>query len=227
MYTGNLLLPIGDKIKEELRDNVNTLQVDKAFAIVNQRLNAYMFFIAYAGETFPRRAWVYDIDNNQWTKWPVPETSCAGYLETDELNTGDLAWTVLMGTTQGLVKWLDEKSYQDYTGVNVKMVAESGDYAVERRTQYATVYRLHISYLDHGYTPLKVYTSTDGGDNYSDVKIVYIGQPDGSADGSLRIAYADLLETGKRFRVKIEHDDNAKIEITEFVIELEEQGWGF
>jgi hypothetical protein len=227
MYTGNILVPIGDDIKEELRDNVNPGQVQNAFAVLDQKRNQYLFFVAYSGETFPTRAWVYDIDGASWKRWLIPQTTCAGYWETTEETDSVQQWTMLLGQVNGTVNWFDSTLYQDSDGQNIHTIAESGDWAVSDRNHYATIYRLNVHHKDRGYTPIKVYTSIDGGDTWNTANVVYLGQSDGSADESLRLTQVDLLHTGKRFRVKVEHDDNAAIEISELVMELEEQGWLF
>jgi hypothetical protein len=225
MYTGNMLLPIGDPIKEELRDQVNPRQSHRAFALLNTRLNQYLFFVAYGGDTYPSIAWVFDIDSGQWKKWTIPQITTAGFIETDERDFGHLAWTVVLGASNGFSYWFDETSYQDYTGLNVHMLAESGDWGIGNRAQFATLYRLHISHLDKAYTPSLVSVSTDGGKTYTTPEIVYLGQSDGSADDSLQVQFVDLMTTGKRFRIKIEHEENDPVEITEVVMEIEEQGW--
>lgn len=225
MYTGNMLIPIGDDIKEELRDNINPRQAKNAFAIVDQKRNQYLFFVCYTGETFPHRAWTYDIDTGSWKHWEFPPITCAGYWETDEAVSSLQQWTMLLGQGDSTVKWLDPETYQDAVSLPIELNVESGDWAVEPRVNYATLYRLNIHHLDKGYTPVTVRTSVDGGDNYSDPVTVYLGQADGSADGSLRVAKADLITTGTRFRIKIEHDDNAAIAITELIMEIQDQGW--
>jgi hypothetical protein len=225
MYTGNLLTPIGDDIKEELRDNINPRQSQNAFAIVDQKRNQYMFFIAYKGETFPRRAWLYDIDTGDWKHWKFPEVTCAGQLEANEESTVIDTWTMFLGKPDSLSYWMDPDVYQDVGSVNVAMKAESGDWAVERRENYATLYRLHIYYEDWGRTKVKVSTSVDGGLTYSAGEIVTFGGDSSSDDGQIQIAKVDAMATGKRFRIKIEADYNFKIAITEIQMELEEQGW--
>jgi hypothetical protein len=224
MYTGNLLTPIGDDIKEELRDNLNASQAKNAFAIVDQKRNQYMFFVAYAGETFPHRCWLYDIDTGAWKHWKTGEITCAGHLKGTETDDDIEEWFMYFGLNNSLSRWPDPDLNADEDSVNVRMTAESGDWAVERH-KYATLYRLHIHYYDKGFTPLEVYTSNDGGDTWSDKVTVWIGQSDGSADDSLRVAYADLMETGKRFRMRVVHDADAAIKISELIMEVEEQGW--
>jgi hypothetical protein len=225
MYTGNILLPIGDDIKEELRDNLDPKQAGNAFAIVDQKRNQYMFFVCYSGQTFPSRAWLYDIDTGQWKHWNMPPVTCVGTLETNEVDDDVDAWTIYTGKVDSLSTWMDPDTNTDANGVDIYMKAESGDWAVEKRESYATLYRLHIHYYDKGYTPIAVKTSTDGGDTWSDPSTVYLGQSDGSADNSLRIAHVDLMATGKRFRVRIAHMADAAIKISEIIMELEEQGW--
>jgi hypothetical protein len=224
MYTTNILQPIGDDIKEELRDNMSAHQRKNAFAAVDYKRNQYMFFVAYEGETFPKQAWTYDIDTGQWKSWELANAiTCAGVWETTEADSTIDEWTLLLGEETSLVKWLDSAAYQDHDGTNVTLTAISGDYSMSERAKYGTIYRLHVYYYDHGYTPITVYTSTDGGDTYSSGTTKYIGSTD--ADGSLNHAAVDLMATGRRFRVKIEHDANAKVAFTEFQMEIEEQGW--
>ena len=228
MYTGNMLIPIGDDIKEELRDNIHPWHYRNAFAVVDQKRNQYTFFIPYSGQGFPTRAWTYDIDTGAWRRWNIPETTCAGYWETKDEHSNIKEWQLLLGGRDMFVNWLDPDTYQDSiksVSTDIQLVAESGDWAVDPRVKYATLYRLNIHHYDRGYTPLKVSTSIDGGDTYSTAQTVYLGQIDGSADGSLMLTQADLMATGKRFRVKLEHSDNAAIEISELVMEIEDQGW--
>jgi hypothetical protein len=225
MYTGTLLEPIGDDIKQELRDNIDPLQAKNAFAIVDHKRNQYIFFVAYRGETFPHRAWLYDIDTGSWKHWRLPETTAAGLWETDEETDSIQEWTLLLGQPNGKVFWLDPDSYQDEDGTNLLTTVESGDYAVDPRVRYATVYRVHLRHYDVAYTPVRVSVSTDGGETYQYERQVFLGQSDGSADSSLQLAFADLIVTGRRFRVKIEHDDDNPIEISEIILELKDQGW--
>jgi len=225
LYTGNLLTPIGDPIRDELRDNLNPHQAKNAFAVVDQKRNQYMFFVCYERETFPTRAWLYDINTGAWKHWVVPQVTCAGQLEAKEELSTSYTWTTFLGRGDSLSRWMDPDLYEDTGAAAIWLVATSGDWAVKKRENYATLYRLHIYYYDRGYTPIFVRASSDGGDTYSDTETVYIGQEDDSADGSLRVAHVDLMVTGKRFRTQIVHATNDNIALSEIQMEIEEQGW--
>jgi hypothetical protein len=225
MYTGNMLIPIGDDIKEELRDNLSSLHAKNAFAIHDTERNQYLFAACYQGETFPTRIWTYDIDTGAWKHWKVPPVTCAGTWKTKDEDSNVDQWELLFGQADGTVRWLDPDLYQDENSKDIVMIAESGDWAVEPRVKFATLYRLHIHYYDVGYTPIKVSVSTDGGDTYGDEEEVYLGQSDGSADNSLRSVQIDQISTSRRYRVRITHNDNNPIKISEVIMEIEEQGW--
>ena len=225
MYTGNMLIPIGDDIKEELRDNISAHQAMNAFAHHDAKRNQYLFAVAYQGETFPTTVWSYDIDTGSWKHWKVPEITCFGNWKTKEEESTVDQWTFLAGQPDSTVRWLDPESYQDKNSEDIVMIAESGDWAVEPRVTYATLYRVHLHYYDAGYTPITVYVSKDGGDTYSTGTTVYLGQSDGSADDSLRSVKIDQLSTSKRFRIRLVHNDNKAIKLSEIVLELEDQGW--
>ena len=136
-------------------------------------------------------------------------------------------WTMFLGLGNSLSLWMDPDSYKDLAATPVSMIAESGDWAVEKRENYATLYRLHIYYQDWGETQIKVCTSVDGGENYSDPEVVFFGtgREGGTVPGTLAIKKVDVMATAKRFRVKVQCDYNAPVAITEIQMELEEQGW--
>ncbi len=227
MYTGNMVIPIGDDIKEELRDNLHAWHYRNCFSIVDSSRNQYLLFTPY--KTLGPRAvmiWTYDIDTGSWKSWKSPYgITCAGWWETREAVSNVREWTLLLGQADSTVKWLDPELYEDEGSFPITMIAESGDWAVSPRVKYATLYRLNIHHYDTGYTPIRVSVSTDGGDTYTTEQQVYLGQADGSADGSLQLAQADLMTTGRRFRIKLVHDDNSAIEISELVMEIQDQGW--
>ena len=65
---GTELEPIGNPIKKLLRDEISKAHLPKSFAVVNIDQRQVIFFVPINNEQFPSRMWIYNLDDETWSK---------------------------------------------------------------------------------------------------------------------------------------------------------------
>jgi len=72
---GTELEPVGNPIKDMLRAEVNRSKVDRSFAVVNKEQREVIFFLPVNSDTYPTRMWIYNLDDESWSKGTIPAMS--------------------------------------------------------------------------------------------------------------------------------------------------------
>ena len=82
---GTELEPIGNPIKKLLRAEVNRAMIDRSFAIFNREQRQVIFFLPIDAHQFPTRMWIYNLDDESWSKGTIAEMAAGNSLTTSNL----------------------------------------------------------------------------------------------------------------------------------------------
>ena len=123
---GTELEPIGNPIKKLLRAEISRSHVSKSFTVLSKEQREVILFVPVNGEQFPSRMWIYNLDDESWSKGTIGQkmTGCSV--------TSSGVERILLGTrgSSDYVSW-----YYQYEG-NVKPDADGWTL---QGTDYASV----------------------------------------------------------------------------------------
>lgn len=105
-FDGASIRSIGDPIKRDLR-LVNASNLRQVFAVIDPFNSEYWLFVPEGSETFPTHAWVYNYQENHWSRWSFPQSVLCGTRGT---TSTALTWATITGTWDSIAGTWDDYS---------------------------------------------------------------------------------------------------------------------
>ena len=122
---GTELEPVGNPIKELLKAEVTKSKINRSFAVVSIDQRQVIFFLPINGGEYPTRMWIFDLDDETWSKGTIPAMAAGnavttGGVERILLGTGISGWnTKYEGTLEPDADgWVLDPSTTDYGSVS-------------------------------------------------------------------------------------------------------------
>lgn len=215
-WNGDTATPIGAPIRDMLDAEINYDQKANAFAVVSPEINAYVLYVATGDLSWPEVAYVYDIAQGLWARWPIPPITTAGQWLIDS------KWASVIGKADALAYKLDTTTTTDDGSAAITQVFETGDLLIGEAFGRVTVHRIWLWYRDRGTCTVTASVSNNGGSTYAVTDSVALA---GSDDGLEKLAIADINLHGRRPRIKLEASTvGQELDLTGITVEFERQG---
>ena len=117
---GTELEPVGNPIRKQLEAEVNKAQIGRSFAVVSVTQRQVIFFLPVNSDEYPTRMWIWNLDDESWSKGTIPKMSSGSSVTTSNVER------MLLGT--GIVGW--DKKYEGTVEPDaVGWVRDGTDYA--------------------------------------------------------------------------------------------------
>jgi len=211
-WNGSNIFAIGDPIKDDLNANANYVALPQTIVRFDPDTSLLWVGIPRDNETFPASFYTYDIIRQQWKEHVSGNVITA-------LGQFKIASkpTLVAGKTDGLVLKEDTSTTVD-TGQDVETLVTTGDFFLGDGVHQATISRIWLWYVERDAVTIDISISTDGGDSYAETDTVDLL---GASAGKLNVAQADVLYTGRAFRIKLQEATDADIELVKMIVEWE------
>ena len=90
---GTELEPVGNPIKKLLQAEVNKAKINRSFAVVNVDQRQVIFFLPVNSDEYPTRMWIWNLDDESWSKGTIPAMSSGSSVTTSRVER------LLLGTS--------------------------------------------------------------------------------------------------------------------------------
>ena len=117
---GTELEPVGNPIKKLLQAEVNKAKINRSFAIVNIDQRQVIFFLPVNSDEYPTRMWIWNLDDESWSKGTIPAMSSGSSVTTSGVER------LLLGTA---ITYWDKKYEGTVEPDAVGWVRDGTDYA--------------------------------------------------------------------------------------------------
>jgi len=230
-YGGKNRIPIGDPIRTEFFDNINTgtsngyRYADRAWAHYLRELNAVMFAIPTgSSDTLPTLFYVYFIREGRWEKWDYADV-IAGMGDYDFPESSSVVSQPVFSDGSGNIYRLDYSSTDDgNTAIDAYITTPTIIMNLKNKFKPVTVW--FEASGDGAASSVQISVSTDDGATYTDGAGGTSGSYQSVTVGSTWDRYhVDMNVTGYGFRLKFRNNTaGQKLLLGRIVIDTQDMG---